>query len=240
MEKNLAQIVEAILFASPQSISPKQLLELVGMENIRDAREIIENLNQQYDLTGRVFRIREVAGGFQMRTEPQFRPWIQKLEPIKPIKLSLPTMETLAIVAYRQPITRANIEFIRGVDSSHTLKVLLQRKLIRVAGKEKVPGRPILYGTTNFFLEVFGLNKYQQPPQPDRIGYESRCGENSPGDWRKSRIGRIPFSGRTTGTAEYARDNKLREAHAHPDPLDFLPSGALCSQLLGQIHAFAP
>ena len=164
MEKNLAQIVEAILFASPQSISPKQLLELVGMENIRDAREIIENLNQQYDLTGRVFRIREVAGGFQMRTEPQFRPWIQKLEPIKPIKLSLPTMETLAIVAYKQPITRANIEFIRGVDSSHTLKVLLQRKLIRVAGKEKVPGRPILYGTTNFFLEVFGLKNISNLP----------------------------------------------------------------------------
>ena len=164
MEKNSAQIVEAILFSSPQSISQKQLLELVGMENFRDLRNIIEQLNQQYQKTGRVFRIQEVAGGFQMRTEPQFRPWIQKLEPIKPIKLSLPTIETLAIVAYKQPITRANIEFIRGVDCSHTLKVLLQRKLIRVVAKEQVPGRPILYGTTKFFLEVFGLRKISNLP----------------------------------------------------------------------------
>ena len=125
MEKNKAQIVEAILFSSPQSIPPRQLLELLGMENAREVRNLVAQLNRDYHESGRVFRIREVAGGFQMRTEPEFRPWIQKLEPVKPVKLSLPILETLAIVAYKQPVTRTRIEFVRGVDSSHTLKVLL-------------------------------------------------------------------------------------------------------------------
>ena len=162
--KEPEQIIEAILFSSPQSISLKQMSELMGTENSRDLKKLIQNLNKQYDVSGRVFRIQEVAGGFQMRTEPKFRPWIKKLEPIKPIKLSLPTIETLAIVAYKQPITRANLEFIRGVDSSYTLRTLLQRKLIRIVGKEPVPGRPILYGTTQFFLEVFGLKNLNNLP----------------------------------------------------------------------------
>ncbi len=180
MEKNKAQIVEAILFSSPQSISPHQLLDLVEMENARDVRNIVEQLNRQYHESGRVFRIREVAGGFQMRTEPEFRPWIQKLEPVKPIKLSLPILETLAIVAYKQPVTRTRIEFIRGVDSSHTLKVLLLRKLIRVVGKEQTSGRPILYGTTQFFLEVFGLNKISNLPSLAELDMDRDAGKTDP------------------------------------------------------------
>ncbi len=162
--KELEQIIEAILFSSPQAIALKQMSVLMEIEDARDLRKLIENLNKQYEQSGRVFRIQEVAGGFQMRTESKFRPWIKKLEPIKPIKLSLPTIETLAIVAYKQPITRANLEFIRGVDSSYTLRILLQRKLIRIVGKEPVPGRPILYGTTKFFLEVFGLKNINNLP----------------------------------------------------------------------------
>ncbi|MBF0277022.1 MAG: SMC-Scp complex subunit ScpB [SAR324 cluster bacterium] len=162
--KEQEQVIEAILFSSPQAISLRQVSELMGTGNSREFKKLIENLNRQYEKSGRVFRIREVAGGFQMRTEPRFRPWIKKLEPIKPIKLSLPTIETLAIVAYKQPITRANVEFIRGVDSSYTLRTLLQRNLIRIVGKEPVPGRPILYGTTKFFLEVFGLSNLNNLP----------------------------------------------------------------------------
>lgn len=177
MEKNKAQIVEAILFSSPQSITPRQLFELVGMENAREVRKVVEQLNREYHESGRVFRIREVAGGFQMRTEPEFRPWIQKLEPVKPVKLSLPILETLAIVAYKQPVTRTRIEFIRGVDSSHTLKVLLVRKLIRVVGKEQTAGRPILYGTTDFFLEIFGLNKIGNLPSLAELDMDQEAGK---------------------------------------------------------------
>ena len=175
MEKETEQIVEAILFSSPQSVSLRQLAEWVALENSRMLKKIIENLNEQYRLSGRVFRIQEVAGGLQMRTEPQFRPWIQKLDPIKPIKLSLPTLETLAIVAYKQPITRANVEFIRGVDASYTLRTLLQRKLIRVVGKEPVPGRPILYGTTRFFLEVFGLKSINSLPSLAELDLDKKA-----------------------------------------------------------------
>lgn len=175
MEKETEQIVEAILFSSPQSVSLRQLSEWVALESSRSLKKIIENLNEQYRLSGRVFRIQEVAGGFQMRTEPKFRPWIQKLDPIKPIKLSLPTMETLAIVAYKQPITRANVEFIRGVDASHTLRTLLQRKLIRVVGKEPIPGRPILYGTTHFFLEVFGLKNISNLPSLTELDMDKKA-----------------------------------------------------------------
>lgn len=167
--KELEQIIEAILFSSSHAISFKQLSVLIDIEGSRELRKLVQNLNKQYTDSGRVFRIQEVAGGFQMRTEPKFRPWIKRLEPIKPIKLSLPTIETLAIVAYKQPITRANVEFIRGVDSSYTLRNLLQRKLIRVVGKEPVPGRPILYGTTKFFLEVFGLKNINNLPSLEEL-----------------------------------------------------------------------
>ena len=180
MEKNKAQIVEAILFSSPQSIPPRQLLELLGMENAREVRNLVAQLNRDYHESGRVFRIREVAGGFQMRTEPEFRPWIQKLEPVKPVKLSLPILETLAIVAYKQPVTRTRIEFVRGVDSSHTLKVLLMRKLIRVVGKEQTAGRPILYGTTDFFLEIFGLNKLSNLPSLAELDMDQDDGKTDP------------------------------------------------------------
>ena len=167
--KEIEQIIEAILFSSSQAISFKQLSALIEIEGSRELRKLVQNLNQQYTVSGRVFRIQEVAGGFQMRTEAQFRPWIKRLEPIKPIKLSLPTIETLAIVAYKQPITRANVEFIRGVDSTYTIRNLLQRKLIKVVGKEPVPGRPILYGTTKFFLEVFGLKNINNLPSLEEL-----------------------------------------------------------------------
>lgn len=171
-EKEIEQIIEAILFSSPQVVSFKQLFELTKVQGTRELRNYIDSLNQQYEMTGRVFRIHEIGSGLQMRTEPEFRIWIQKLEPIKPIKLTLPTLETLSIIAYKQPITRASIEFIRGVDSSYTLRTLLQRKLIKIAGKEAMPGRPILYGTSQTFLEVFGLKNLTYLPDLKELDME--------------------------------------------------------------------
>ncbi len=179
-EKELEQIVEAVLFAAPQVVSFKELSALLEVEGTAPVRAIIERLNQQYNDSGRVFRIQEVGGGLQMRTDAKYRPWIQKLEPIKPVKLSLPTIETLAIVAYKQPLTRASVEFIRGVDSSYTLRTLLQKKLIRVVGKEAVPGRPILYGTTKTFLEVFGLKNITNLPHLSELDMVEEEGDQKP------------------------------------------------------------
>lgn len=169
---SLEQILEAVLFSSPQVLTIRQLCDATETDDSRHLRKIIKKLNSDYRRTGRVFQIKELGGGFQMRTDSSFRPWIQKLEPIKPIKLTLPTIETLAIVAYKQPITRSAVEFIRGVDSSYTLRTLMQRKLIKVVGKEAVPGRPILYGTTRTFLEVFGLKNLNNLPSLSDLDME--------------------------------------------------------------------
>lgn len=163
-DRELEKILEAILFSSPQVLTLRQMAEMMDIEESRSLRQHIASLNEQYEKTGRTFQIKEVAGGFQLRTDPKFHPWIQRLEPIKPIKLTLPTIETLAIVAYKQPVTRAGVEFIRGVDSSYTLRTLMKRRLIKVVGKESIPGRPILYGTTKTFLEVFGLKNINNLP----------------------------------------------------------------------------
>lgn len=159
------RIIEAILFASPNAVPIAKLASMLGEEvQTREIRKLIEILNQEYEHTNRVFQIEEVAKGFQMRTRKQYRSWIQKAEAIKPIKLSLATMETLAIIAYKQPLTRVGIEYIRGVDSSYTLRTLLKKRLIKVLGKAAVPGKPSLYGTTKLFLEVFQLKDIQNLP----------------------------------------------------------------------------
>lgn len=169
----LQQILEAALFSSSRALSVSQLVKLVDGTTATAVRKAVEMLNQDYEMTHRVFRIEPVAGGFQLRTLPRYKQWIQKVETLRPTKLSLSVIETLAIVAYRQPVTRASIEGIRGVDSSYTLRTLIEKKMIKILGREEVPGRPSLYGTSSFFLEVFGLKDLKYLPslselqQPD-------------------------------------------------------------------------
>ncbi|MFN3535201.1 MAG: SMC-Scp complex subunit ScpB, partial [Desulfatiglandales bacterium] len=116
----------------------------------------------------------EVAGGFQFRTKEEFSVFIQRLYRSSPYRLSEAALETLAIIAYRQPISRGEIEELRGVDVSHILKVLLEKGLVRVAGRKEVPGRPLLYGTTKRFLEVFGLKDISHLPQIEELAPPSR------------------------------------------------------------------
>ena len=150
-DKELLQAVETILITPPKPLPPRKIVELSGDRfSSKEIRDAIKNLNQQFEKTGRVFRIEAVGDGFQMRTLTEFGRWVQKLETVKTIKLSMATMETLSIIAYKQPVTRAGIEFIRGVDSSHTVRRLMQQKLIRIVGREMIPGRPSLYGTTKY------------------------------------------------------------------------------------------
>ena len=164
-DKDLHQAVETILFTSPKPLPPRKIVELSGdCFSSKDIRDAIKKLNKDFEKTGRIFRIESVGDGFQMRTMTEHGKWVQKLETVKSIKLSMATMETLSIIAYKQPVTRSGIEYIRGVDSSHTVRRLMQQKLIRIVGREMVPGRPSLYGTTKYFLEIFGLTHLKHLP----------------------------------------------------------------------------
>ena len=163
-DQELEQALEALLFSSSTPLSPKLLSEWLPETTPARVRDAAVRLNRFYEESSRAFRLEQVADGLQLRTLPELRPWVQKLETVKTIRLSMPMMETLAIVAYKQPVTRASGEFIRGVDCSHILRTLLQRKLVRVIGRELLPGRPSLYGTSKTFLEVFGLTHLKNLP----------------------------------------------------------------------------
>ena len=164
-KKKLTEVIETLLFVTPRALTIQQLKDLVGLEpSTKELRQAVQKLNLEYELTGRVFRIEEVAGGFQMRTVSRVRDWIRKVDAIKPFRLTPANLETLSIVAYKQPVTRAQIEFLRGVDSSSTLRTLLQRRLVRISGRAELPGKPTLYSTTKTFLEVFSLQSLKDLP----------------------------------------------------------------------------
>jgi segregation and condensation protein B len=162
-------IVDALIFASdtPLGIQKiKQIIEEVSRKQVsaKDIREIIGEINRDNKAQQRGFYLQEVAGGYQFRTRPNYASWIKKLKKSKLFRLTQSTMETLAIIAYKQPITRAEIEKIRGVDSGGIIKNLLERNIIKVMGRKNIPGRPFLLGTTKKFLEMFGLEKLSDMP----------------------------------------------------------------------------
>ena len=164
-EKKLTEVIETLLFVTPRALTIQQLKDLVGLEpSTKELRQAVQKLNLEYELTGRVFKIEEVAGGFQMRTVSKVGEWIRKVDAIKPFRLTPANLETLSIVAYKQPVTRAQIEFLRGVDSSSTLRTLLHRRLVRISGRAELPGKPTLYSTTKTFLEVFSLKSLKDLP----------------------------------------------------------------------------
>ena len=151
------RILEALLLSSSEPVTAARLGRVVPESSAREVREDVEALNESYAAEGRGFRIEEVSGGYQLRTLPELASFVQQLEPVPPLRMSRASLETLAIIAYKQPVTRAEIEHVRGVDAGPLLRGLLERRLARIAGHREVPGRPILYATTPRFLEVFGL-----------------------------------------------------------------------------------
>jgi segregation and condensation protein B len=159
------QVLEALLLAAGEPVSAQKLAGVLG-EDARptEVREILAALEAEYAEAGRGFRIEEVAGGFQLRTLPELAPWLQRLRPQPPLRLSRASLETLAIIAYKQPLTRAELEHVRGVDVGAVVTSLIERKLVRIAGHREVPGRPMLYATTRRFLEVFGLGSLSDLP----------------------------------------------------------------------------
>ncbi len=170
----LRQAVEAVLFASDDPIAPAKIVEALK-EALPDAKkaeveEVIRQLKADYDNSNRGFTIEEIAGGVQVLTRPQFADIIAKLRRSKAEKkLSAAALETLAIVAYKQPIKRADLEAIRGVATSDVLRALMERRLVRIVGREEIPGAPVQYGTTAEFLEAFGIKSLDDLPRPEEV-----------------------------------------------------------------------
>ncbi len=158
-------ILEALLFVSDEPL-PRRRMEAVleGFVPPEEVASALAQLELDYASPERAVALVQVAGGYQLRTKPELAPWLKRFAALKPVKFSQAALETLAIVAYRQPVVRSEIEEIRGVDSGGVLKALLDRKLIRILGKKDVPGRPLLYGTTPEFLEFFGLKDLSALP----------------------------------------------------------------------------
>jgi len=158
----LKHLVEALVFAADKPVTLQRLRQLTRVSDTRRIEQALAELAEDYRARG--IALQQISGGYQMRTNPQYSEWVQQLIAGRPVRLSRAQLETLAIIAYRQPITRPEIDDIRGVDSSNTLRVLLDRALIRILGKKEEVGRPLLYGTTKEFLDFFSLADLRELP----------------------------------------------------------------------------
>ncbi len=169
-EITTAAVLEAVLFAADEPFTPAKLAEIIGVGSVKDVREHIKQLNKKYRQMTCSFRIEAIAGGYQMLTLPAFNPWLQKLMRVRgETKLSPAALETLAIIAYKQPILRVDIEAIRGVACGEMVRQLSEKGLVKIVGRAEVLGRPLLYGTTKRFLEVFGLNSLKDLPTAEDL-----------------------------------------------------------------------
>jgi segregation and condensation protein B len=160
----LKAVVESLIFVSESPLSIDEMKKILEGEDKSRLKQVLDELTAEYGQMNRSFSLQEVAGGYQFRTRPEFSPWIKRLNRIQPSRLSQPAMETLAIIAYKQPILRSELERIRGVDVGGVLSTLLLRKLIKILGRKNAPGRPLVYGTTREFLEAFSLKDISELP----------------------------------------------------------------------------
>lgn len=167
---NPARIVEAILFASDAPLRAEDIARADETLDEDVVEEALQQLRMEYDEADRAFQVEEVAGGYQLLTRPEFAPYLDRFDTIpRPSRLSGPALETLAIVAYRQPVGRVEIEYIRGVGASGVIKTLQDRDLLEVVGRAEGLGRPLLYGTTRTFLEHFGFRSLDDLPRPEEL-----------------------------------------------------------------------
>ena len=166
---DLKNIVESLLFVADEPLTIERLKQIIGGSETKALREALDELMLDYETRQGGFYLNPVAGGYQIRTRPEYMEYIKRLLQPKPQRLSKAALETLAIIAYKQPVIRADIEHLRGVDCGGVLRVLLERKFIRVLGRKEIPGRPLIYATTKRFLEVFGLKNLKDLPTPKEI-----------------------------------------------------------------------
>jgi segregation and condensation protein B len=162
--------LEALLLSTHHPLTGGRIAEVLDLPSTKPIRKAIKQLNEGYASTGRSFRVEQVAGGYQILTLPEFGDLLKKFHQKEvDAKLTKAAIETLAIIAYKQPILRADVESIRGVACGETIRSLMEKRLVKIAGRAEEPGRPILYGTTKRFLELFGLNSVKDLPQPESL-----------------------------------------------------------------------
>jgi segregation and condensation protein B len=169
MSDNLKNIIESLIFVSDSPLPLDRIQKSVPQADIHDIRSAIDKLIREYECRKGGFFLKEVAGGYQFRTSPEYHEWIKNLIQPSPIRLSKAALETLAIIAYKQPIIRNDIEHIRGVDCGGIIRTLMDRKLVRILGRKEIPGRPLIYATTKYFLEFFDLKDLKDLPTPKEI-----------------------------------------------------------------------
>lgn len=167
--ENLKHIIESLLFVAEEPLTVDKIKRITALAETNEIKDALAALAAEYDARPGSFYLDEVAGGFQIRTRPEYKEWIRKLIQPRPLRLSKAALETLVIIAYKQPIIRSDIEHLRGVDCGGVLRALLERKLIRVLGRREIAGRPLIYATTKHFLEVFDLKNLKDLPTPKEI-----------------------------------------------------------------------
>jgi segregation and condensation protein B len=203
-EERLKAILESLLFAAGEPVSLAQLTTVIDSVPREAIKRALAEMATAYASGARGIALEEVAGGYQLRSAREHALYVRKLLAAKPPRLSRPLLETVAIIAYRQPITRPEIEHLRGVDSGGVLETLLERRLVRIAGRKEAPGRPIVYATTPDFLEVFGLKDLKSLPDLEEFreieGVREEAAAQSPED-----------AGSSSGGAQ-------KEAQAAPEP----------------------
>lgn len=182
---NPVDVLEAMLFASDVPLEAERIREVLELGSADEARDLVRDLTARYEADARPLQILEVAGGYRMVTRPEVAPWLVRLARARTrVRMSRPALETLAIVAYKQPVSRPEIDAVRGVNSEATLDNLLERRLVRIAGRKEAPGRPFVYETTREFLIAFGLRDLGDLPKiegelviPDLTPVESEHAE---------------------------------------------------------------
>ncbi len=165
----IKSIIESLLFASKGPLNVEEIKKVIPDAEKEEIKAVLNELKNEFEKRNGGFVLHEVAGGFQFRTKPEHKEYIHRLFQPSPARLSKAALETLAIIAYRQPVMRSEIEHIRGVNAGNTIRLLLERKLVRILGRREIPGRPIVYATTQKFLEIFDLKSLKDLPTPKDI-----------------------------------------------------------------------
>ncbi len=228
MAKSLKMIIEALLFSSDKPLTVKDIHDCLPDTDKSEIKNSIKILMHDYDALERSFILKEVAGGYQFRSRPEYGSYILRMFQKTPNRLSRATIETLAIIAYKQPILKSEIERLRGVDVGGILKTLMEKGLIKIMGRKELPGRPLVYGTTNRFLEVFDLKDISSLPKLKEIKdfaaeqYEpTSMNRETSGEEREASENILPF-GRQTEEAPEIEDNAYAEDADMPDHADDL------------------
>ena len=204
--------VEAVLLVAEGAISARKIAQFATLSNLKETWELVAQLNNAYDNSGSAFRIEQVATGYQMMTRPEYSFWLDKLhDRHSAMKLSPSALETLTIVAYRQPVTRADVESIRGVQSAEMLKQLMERGLVRIGGEEDSLGLPYLYVTTRLFLETYGLQGLEDLPLSEELrrrpsGQNDAIDEDTTQEYAESDVSHIGVTDEYD-TSEYVTDD---------------------------------